>query len=393
MALDDHIKRDSVTVIHWCHNWLSQTETWLYNQVRYLPEHVDSHVVCESTSNLEQFELPNIHSFSEAPKWRNYWERGLRKLYFRTHLGYLVTQLQKRKTDILHSHYGPQGWASLGAVRGTGVKHVVTFYGADVSRTPSEDKRWQDRYKTLFREADAVFCEGPYMRNSLIDLGCPEDKVHVQHLGVPVSEIVFRPRTYKIGERLQVLMAGSFREKKGIPYAIEALGRLNEETPVDVTIIGDTVLARDKDEKRRILDTIDRWKLRPFVRLLGYQPHETLIEEATKHHVFLAPSVHASDGDSEGGAPIVLLEMAAAGLAIVGTTHCDIPEVIRNGQTGLLAPEHDAEALLGHLRTLVAAPERWQKMLVAGRRHIETNYSAVTQGRRLSMLYDSILGS
>ncbi len=71
---------------------------------------------------------------------------------------------------------------------------------------------------------------------------------------------------------------------------------------------------------------------------MGYQPHSTLFAEAYRHHIFLSPSVTASTGDTEGGAPVSLIEMAATGMLIVSTTHCDIPEVIKHGVTGLLAP-------------------------------------------------------
>ena len=57
------------------------------------------------------------------------------------------------------------------------------------------------------------------MARRLIDLGYPEDKVKVHHLGVDVEHIEFRPRQWDIGEPLKVLIAASFWEKKGILYA------------------------------------------------------------------------------------------------------------------------------------------------------------------------------
>ena len=65
----------------------------------------------------------------------------------------------------------------------------------------------------------------------------------------------------------------------------------------------------------------------------------------TKHDVFLAPSVTASNGDTEGGAPVAIIEMAASGMPIVSTRHCDIPSVVLDGVTGLLAAERDSEGL------------------------------------------------
>jgi colanic acid/amylovoran biosynthesis glycosyltransferase len=237
------------------------------------------------------------------------------------------------------------------------------------------------------------------MAESIIDLGCPAQKVHVHHLGVPVAEIPFRPRQYATDEPLRVLMAASFREKKGIPYGLAALGRLKDEVDLEITIIGGVAdvpllgglskkVSGSEAEKERILDTIDEWDLEDHVRLLGYQPHSTLMEEAYDHHVFLQPSVTARNGDGEGGAPVTLIEMAASGMPIVSTTHCDIPAVVQDGKNGLLAPERDPDALYRHLNTLVASSSgRWTEMAEAGRAHVEAEYNAPTQGRRLADLY------
>jgi colanic acid/amylovoran biosynthesis glycosyltransferase len=103
--------------------------------------------------------------------------------------------------------------------------------------------------------------------------------------------------------------------------------------------------------------------------------------------------VTASDGDTEGGAPVSLIEMAATGMPIVSTTHCDIPEVIKPGITGLLAPEKDVEALVNHLRWYINHSAEWGSLLDAGRKHIETNYDAKLQGQKLAAIYQDIAKS
>jgi colanic acid/amylovoran biosynthesis glycosyltransferase len=80
--------------------------------------------------------------------------------------------------------------------------------------------------------------------------------------------------------------------------------------------------------------------------------------------------------------------MAASGMAIVATRHCDIPRVVRDGVTGLLAEERDVDGLVAHLRRLVGRPDDWRPMLDAGRRHIEAEFDARRQGERLAELYE-----
>ena len=342
--------------------------------------------------NIDQFDVTNIHCLADEPKWQQKLDRGLRKLGLRQHLQYLVSIGKKMGGQIVHSHFGHIGWENLGAVNKLGAKHVVTFYGLDVNQLPSQFPVWRQRYLELFESADTILCEGSYMARSIIALGCPEAKVQVQHLGVDVKRIEFRPRQWLPRESLKVLIAASFREKKGIPYAIEALGILSREKPVEVTIIGDAGSdPASQREKKSILDALERCGLSKHVRLLGYQSHDALFREAHKHHLFISPSVVASDGDSEGGAPVTLIEMAASGMPIVSTTHCDIPEVIRHHETGFLAPEHDVSGLVRHLKWFVEHTDEWNGMLLAGRRHIEKEYDMRTQGKKLALLYEKLV--
>jgi colanic acid/amylovoran biosynthesis glycosyltransferase len=364
----------------------------MYNQIRYLPADVENHIICERTENLEQFHLPNIHSLWQTSRTRYCWDKGIRKVGLRHHLDFVVTQSKKQSAHLLHSHFGPAGWANIAASKRANLKHVVTFYGQDVNYFPQSDNRWYGRYRELFAQVDAVLCEGPHMAQCVIELGCPATKVHVHHLGVAVHELAFAPRSWQPSEPLRILIAASFQEKKGIPYALAALGQLQQEVPLSVTMIGDAnAQTRSQVEKRRIVAAIEQYGLQSCTRLLGYQPYPDFLKEAYQHHIFLSPSVTASDGDTEGGAPVSLIEIAATGMPIVSTTHCDIPEVIIHGQTGLLAAERNVDELVECLRHLIRTPERWRSLTVAGRQHVEREFNATVQGERLGEIYRRIV--
>ncbi len=372
-------------------SWLPQTETWLYTQVRFLPDDVVSTVACERSENLDQFPFPRLHCLTDRPKLAQFADRGMRKLGFRDYLEFVVAAGRRADARVLHSHFGIVGWRDIGIARRLNLAHAVTFYGVDVRYYPESDARWYARYKDMFASIDAVLCEGPFMGEAIVALGCPRDKLRVHHLGIDLTQIPFAPLAWEPGQSLRVLLSGSFREKKGFPDAIDALGRVQNDVALEITIIGDqhgipsTVI-----EKQRILDAIQRNGLGPKTRLLGYQPYRVVMEEARRHHVFLSPSVTASNGDTEGGAPVSLIEMSAAGLMIVSTSHCDIPGVVLHERTGLLAGEHDVEGLATHLRRLVADPARWGAMRAAGRAHIEAEFDARRQGERLAAIYREI---
>jgi len=380
-------------VIHNYPIWLPRTHTWMYNQARYLPGEIECHIVCERTENLEQFSLPNIHSLSREPKWRNYLDRGLRFLHARNHLGYLVEQAGTLRAEILHSHFGYTGWTNISAARKALLRHAVTFYGADINYYPRKDPRWHKRYRALFADVGRVLCEGPHMAGCIEQLGCPKEKILVHHLGVSIDEIPFHPRKWNPGEPLRILIAASFREKKGIPIALEALGKLQHEVPLGITVIGDeTGEKRSRAEKRKIQEAIQKHRLQSRTRLLGFQPHSVFFEEAYRHHIFLSPSITASDGDTEGGAPMTIIEAAASGMPVVSTMHCDIPEVIRNGVTGFLSREQDENGLVEHLKWMIDHPGRWSQIMANARIHVENKFNASIQGEKLGTVYQELIG-
>jgi len=386
-------KQMMLKLIHSFPVWLPQTQTWMYNQVKQLQRlGVETHVVCERTENLDQFAVENIHSLGNELFFRRVWDRGLRKLRVRRHLDYLVRISRKIGTKIIHSHFGNVAWANLGAVRQLKVKHVATFYGLDVNKLPVQHPIWGERYHRLFNEVDLVLCEGSHMGRCVVKLGCPDHKVKVQHLGVDVDNILFQPRQWHADEPLRVLMAASFREKKGIPFAIEALKIIAREVPVQLTIIGDAGQdLESQQEKARILTALEQSGLKEHIRLLGYQAHQAMLQEAYGHHLFLQPSITAQDGDSEGGAPVTIIEMLATGMPVVATIHCDIPEVVGPAFANLLAPEHDIEKLVECIQLLLAKADIWPSLAWEGRKRVECEYHQQRQAERLIDHYNEIL--
>lgn len=382
---------DRIPVLHYASSWLPTTEIWLYDQIVHLPEFVDSHIVCEAVTNWEQFAIPNLHCFTEQPLILRYWDRGLRKLRVRSYLGSLLRRSREIDPLIVHSHFGNVGWSNSKGVQRLGARHVVTFYGLDVNHLPTLDPRWIDRYLDLFVNVDRVLCEGPHMAKCLMALGCAENKINVHHLGVRVDDIPYVPRTWQPGEPLRVLIAASFREKKGIPYALAALGAIQDDVSLRVTVIGDaTGEARSEAEKAKIMGVLRKHNLEASTRFLGFCAYNELLKEAYDHHIFLSPSITASDGDTEGGAPVGIIQMAASGMPIVSTKHCDIPNVLPASLE--LAEERDVNGLVKQLRWFIENAGDWGTRLAEARQHIRLNFNAHIQGQRLADIYAEVVG-
>lgn len=376
--------------------WLPQTMTWLFTHIDFLPEEFDNHVICQWTENLNQFPVNNLRSLDAPPKAKTFVRRVLRRLGMtsddKKSRTLLENTIDEIKPDILHSHFGNCGWANSDIARKYGVRHVVSFYGLDLSYLPHSDPRWRIRYKEMSDRIDAVLCEGPHMARCIAALGVDPEKIQIFRLGIDLERIPFVPRTNSDKPK-RFLIQGSFREKKGIPYALEALAIVMKNHPdLEITVIGaSSGSEREETEKQRILKVTAEHGLGERIQFLGYVPYDRVIQEFYRHDVFVSPSVTSSDGDTEGGAPVTVIEAAASGMPVMSTLHCDIPFVLSEENGAYLVPERDSAALARAIERLLAR-EDWYPIVAANRQLIERELDVRRQTEKLAGIYSGLIG-
>ncbi len=297
---------------------------------------------------------------------------------------FVLSTCRERGVRAIHAHFGPAGLASLKAAKELDLPLLTSFYGFDVS-VHAKDRKWRERYGELFSVGRAFAVEGPHMKRSLIEMGCPENKVRIVHIGVDFNRLSFRPRALSSGQRPVILLAGRFVETKGIEYALGAADRLAKKG-IDFELR----LAGDGPLRRRIERIIDGWELADRVKILGFLTHAELIEEIYRAHIGIVPSVTASNGDSEGGAPKVLLEMEATGLPVVASRHADIPYVAPRETASVLVEERDSKGLAAAIEKLIAESERWPEMGKKASDFVRANFSLEDAVKEYEKLYDEL---
>lgn len=379
---------DRPTVAHFVMPYLFSTGSWVYGQLvhtrRYRPI-----VLTYRAENLEVFPFDPVYAY-ESVSAAHKAILCLSKGRVSGGLGpYFEHVIRRQRARLMHVHFGNSGVDMLETKRAAGLPMVTAFYGADVSQIP-RDLAWRLRYKELFEEGELFLAEGQAMRRALLDLGCPPEKAVVQRLGVDVESLPFVARRPDAAGTVKVLIAATFREKKGIPDGLRAVEQVRHRFPrLEVTLIGDAGgKSGDQDEKRRILEILGR--LQGTVTWRTFIPYPLFRDALLKHHIFLSPSVTAKDGDSEGGAPVSIIEAQATGMPIVSTFHADIPEVVVPGVSALLSPERDVDGLAENLARLVAEPGKWEAMGRAGRAHVEAQHDVRVQTARLEELYSQV---
>jgi colanic acid/amylovoran biosynthesis glycosyltransferase len=373
-------------VAHFMEVCFNRTETFVYDFVRgcrrYEAWCLAPSVVAQPGFEFRRVMRTSVHWDGWTPG--DLADRLFHRLFHRQDLP-IYRALFRIRPAVIHAHFGPAGWSVLPYARSLGIPLLTSFYGYDASSLPHQPG-WAERLQQLFDEGAGVLVEGPAMARRVEALGCSADKIHLMPITLSLAQYPYRPRQRGLGERLRLLFVGRFVGKKGLPVLLRALALARPQLgPFELEIIG------GGDGEAEAVTLTRELGLTEQVRFLGFQPRARVVRALETSHLLAVPSVTAPDGDTEGGAPTILLEAQASGVPVLTTDHADIPFVVAAPYRPYLAAEGSAESLASALLALVADSSRWPELAEAGRAHV-----CLQHGRynfdRLESVYDRVAG-
>ncbi len=177
-----------------------------------------------------------------------------------------------------------------------------------------------------------------------------------------------------------IAAVGRLVEKKGFQHLLPAAAELLDQgVKLDLRIAGTGIMAEELEA------SIDQLRLGEHVRLLGPQTQDQVHELLHSADIFVAPCVVGADGNADG-MPTVLLEAMATGVPCVSTSVTGIPEVVRNGSTGVLVRPGNPHALARGIRTLGSPASDRLAVSRNARALIEEDYDVHRQAELLRSL-------
>jgi len=287
--------------------------------------------------------------------------------------GKLETTLRSRAPVLIHASFGKSGAYALPLARRLGLPLVVTYYGGDAtkhSNTRNSVLRVYNRRRAdLWREAALILPCSDFLRRELEARGCPPEKMIVHHNTAD-------PDQFQPGEKQKILLfAGRWTEKKGIDTLIKALTRLGPALKDwRVRLLGDGHL------KAALVSQLEAAGV--AAELPGWIPADDMPRHFAEAMIVCVPSKRAPSGDAEG-LPLVCIEAMLSGCALAATRHAGIPECVRDGETGYLVDEDDADALAERIGRMIADPAGTLEMGQRGRAFALSDFNLALQSRRL----------
>jgi colanic acid/amylovoran biosynthesis glycosyltransferase len=290
----------------------------------------------------------------------------------------LARMARRDGVDHVHAHFANHPATAAWIVhRLTGIPFSFTCHANDLFVRPALIER---------KGADArfVIAISEYNRRVLLDL-CPSaGRVEVVHCGVDVDRYPFQG----LGDRNRdhALCVASLSPKKGHAHLVDALPLLAERSPsIVVDLVG------DGPERERILRRARDLGVAEHVRFLGSRSSEDVRTKLAEARVFALPSVRLPSGRMEG-IPVALMEAMASGVPVVASRLSGIPELVRDGVTGLLVEPGDARGLAAAMAAALEDDALAAGLALRARELVERSFSLTREAQRLGDLFAESIG-
>lgn len=285
--------------------------------------------------------------------------------------------LRSSRVDHVHAHYAT--YPALAAwlfQRLLGIPYSFTAHAHDL---------YVDQSMLTRKVADARFVVtiSAFNRRFLSQFGGKPSltPVHVVHCGVDPLAYEFRPRVPPAEGPVRALCVASLQQYKGHAVLLQALALRPDLERLHVDLVGAGHL---RTALQRLAEELG---LSGRVRFEGGRSEDEVRQRLHRADLFVLPSVVASDGQMEG-LPVALVEALACGVPVVTTRLSGIPELVVDGETGLLAEPGDADALADALARALEDPEATLRRGERGRTLVVQEFDVRASGKRMVALFE-----
>lgn len=305
----------------------------------------------------------------------------------------LARLMRERRFDIVHTHMSKAALAGALAARLVRPRprlvNTAHILGSIALANPMARRIFGVYDRLLLGGAtDAVIVVSEAIRDKAIRLGViPPARLHAVQNGILTDRFSVDPaqaaaRRAEFGAGPEDTLAVAVARLvpwKGIEMLIDAVAILAPSRPrLRVVVVGDGPLRAELEQ-------------RAAARGVGGQltfagMRRDVPEILAAADVFVLPSIAE-------GMPIAVLEAMAAGLPIVATAVDGVPEVVLDGEVGLLARTREPAEFAERLDALVADPERRRHLGESARRRVETVFSARRTAENTAKVYRSLLSA
>lgn len=294
----------------------------------------------------------------------------------------LACEARLKGITHLHAHFATASTtvARL-AAKFAGIPYTFTAHAKDIFH---ESVCPEDFRRKLEEAAGVVTVSAYNLRYLRENYGPAAERIRRVYNGLDLKRFTYKAPLHRPS---RIVAVGRLVEKKGFADLIGACATLAASgRRFTCEIVGSGELEAD------LRGRIEQSGTGGMVRLIGPRPQEEVVRLVQEAAAFVAPCVLGEDGNQDG-LPTVLLEAMALGTPVISTDVTGIPEVLRDGETGLLVPQRNPAALAGAISRLTGDSTLRFRLANRARRLIETDFNVHANAAHLREIFAQSAGS
>ncbi len=325
----------------------------------------DAHVISFRPAEIEGATVHYVDGFETIGKAR-----------YVVHARRVRTLIETLRPDLLHAlHLTSYGFlAGLSGFQPS----IVSVWGTDVLEAPTLTPlhRWITRH--ALARAGAITATGLRLAEATLPYTPEKKPVLVIPYGVDLDQFAPALREPRADGRVTIGAVSRLSPEKGFEYLLRAVATLR-----DSGVVLDVVLAGDGPSRAALERLTDELGLRERVEFLGEMAHDAVPAVLQRLDIFAMPSTWEGFGVSA-------LEASAMELPIVASNIHGIPDVVLDGETGILVPPADVRALADAIAQLAGDAALRRAMGAAGRAFVEREYRWQDNAALMERLYAQV---
>src|SRR5258708_2390316 len=212
----------------YCATFLKPEMLHIYRQITSL-RRVEPFVIAQKREEAERYPFDRIAVVDKPATHfaRRFWFKQVRDAPWQISPGEvkkLIGILDEVKAQLLHIYFGHIGVHLLPLIQAWPKPSVVSFHGADVM-VDLDKPAYRAATQQMLEAVRLVLVRSESLGRALINIGCPAGRIRLQHAGIPVDEIPFRPRDWPDKGVWKFVQACRLIEKKGLRVSLRAFAK------------------------------------------------------------------------------------------------------------------------------------------------------------------------
>ena len=270
------------------------------------------------------------------------------------------------RADVVHVFTGSStllGVYTLAIAKLTGAKPVISLFGREDFEFAGVVPRTLFRFSTVL--ADSIDVNSAATGSLL-----PKELRPKVHVLLGAAEEPSKRTSQDVNSPPMLLFVGRLVARKGVDDLLRAFAMVRSRIPnARLSIVGDGPEMRDLVRLAEQLDLLDG------VEFKGTLIGPKLDQEYERCNVFVLPSKDVASDPANEGLGLALIEASMHAKPLVGTSHGGIPEIVKEGENGLLVPPGDPDALAGAIVTVLTNPDEARAMGASALRGAMSRFS------------------